>query len=132
MDSSTIGPAVIVQAIAVMLIQWAKKSPKVAWLNQYSKTASRVIAFAVATISAAGITWQWNAAQGDFVIHGLVWATVQQGIWTYAAALVSNELIYMGIQTKNQAAATGQRIGAPAVPVDTTAKTVTMEQQTKV
>jgi hypothetical protein len=128
MDAGTIAPAVIVQAIAVWLIQKAKDSPRFKWLSQYSKTANRAVAIAVATISAAGITWQWNAAQGDFVIHGLVWATIQQGVWTYAAALVTNELVYMGIQTKNQAAATGQMVGAGTTPISTTAKTVTMEQ----
>lgn len=128
MDSSTIAPAVIVQAIAVWVIQKLKDSPRFTWLSKYSKTANRVTAVAVATLSAAGITWQWNAAQGDFVIHGLVWATIQQGIWTYAAALVSNELVYMAVQTKNQAAATGQRVGAGTTPVSPTAETVTMEQ----
>jgi hypothetical protein len=120
MDTSTIAPAVIVQAIAVWLIQWAKNSPKVSWLSKYSKTASRVVAVIIATVSAAGITWQWNAAQGDFVIHGLVWTTVQQGLWTYAAALVTNELVYMGVQTKNQAVATGKAVGAPISPTATT------------
>ena len=120
MDSSTIHQAVIVQAVAVWLIQRAKTSPRFTWLSKYTKTANRVVAVLVATVSAAGITWNWNAAQGDFVVHGLVAATIFQGLWTYAAALVTNELVYMGIQTKNQAAATGQAVGAGTTPASVT------------
>jgi formate/nitrite transporter FocA (FNT family) len=116
MDPSTLGPAAIVQAAAVFLIQKLKQSKKFPWLTQNSALANRAVAFAIAFLAAAGITYQWDAAQGQLIINGLMFSTVVQGLWTAAAGIITNELVYMVVQIKAQATSTGETIGAPPIP----------------
>lgn len=117
MDASTLAPAAIVQAVAVWLIQKLKQAKWFPWLTQNSALANRLVAFLIAFVSAAGITYQWHAAQGQLVISGLMISTIVQGLWTAAAGLVTNELVYLMMQIKAQATSTGQTVGASAVPV---------------
>lgn len=116
MDPSTLGPVAIVQVIAVWLIQRLKQANWFPWLTQNSALASRVVAYAIALLTAAGITWQWNAAQGQLIINGLMWMTIVQGLWTAAAGLVTNEMAYMLLQIKQQTVSTGQSVGAAPIP----------------
>ena len=116
MDPSTLAPVAIVQVIAVWLIQKLKTANWFPWLTQNSAMASRVVAYAIALLTAAGITWQWNAAQGQLIITGLMWQTVVQGIWTALAGLVTNEMTYALLQIKQQTVSTGQAIGATPIP----------------
>lgn len=116
MDPSTLAPVAIVQVIVVWLIQKLKQAKWFPWLTQNSATASRIIAYGIAVVSAAGVTWQWNAAQGQLVISGLVWATVVQGLWTGAAAIVTNEMTYLFLQIKAQTVSTGHTVGAAPIP----------------
>jgi hypothetical protein len=114
MDPSTLAPAAIAQVVAVWLIQKLKTAGWFPWLSANSATASRVVAIVFAGLAAGGITWQW--AGSDVTIHGLNWATIQQHLWTWAAGISTNELTYMLVQIKAQATATGQTVGAPALP----------------
>jgi len=107
MDPSTLAPAAIVQAIAVWVLQWLKKSNWFPWLNQNSATANRVVAFAIALLSAAGITWHYNVTLGTLTVMGLT----EQAIWTALAGFVTNELVYMGVQIK------AASVLAPPAPV---------------
>lgn len=116
MDPSTLGPVAIVQIIAVWLIQKLKQANWFPWLTQNSATASRIVAYLIAIVSAAGITWQWNAAQGQLIVNGLVWMTIVQGLWTAAAGIVTNEMAYLILQVKQQTVSTGQSVGAPPIP----------------
>ena len=116
MDPSTLAPAAIIQAIAVWLIQKLKQSKAFPWLTQNSAIANRIVAFGIAFIAAAGITYRWNAAQGVLTINGLMWSTIEQGLWTAGAALVTNEITYLLIQLKAQATSTGEAVGAAAQP----------------
>ena len=116
MDPSTLAPAAIVQVIAVWVIQKLKSAQWFPWLTQNSALASRIVAYLIAIATAAGITWQWNAAQGVLTISGLMWATISQGLWTAAAGLVTNELTYAFLQIKQQTASTGKEVGAPPIP----------------
>ena len=116
MDPSTLAPAAIVQVIFVWLIQKLKEAKWFPLLTQNSATASRIVAFLSALIQAAGITWQWNAAQGDLSIHGLMWQTIVQGLWTALAAVITNEITYMLVQIKQQTVSTGRAVAAPPVP----------------
>ena len=116
MDPSTLAPVAIVQVIAVWLIQKLKTANWFPWLTQNSAMASRVVAYAIALLTAAGITWQWNAAQGQLIITGLMWQTIVQGIWTALAGLVTNEMTYALLQIKQQTVSTGQAIGAAPIP----------------
>jgi hypothetical protein len=111
MDPSTLAPAAIVQTIAVFLIQWAKRSKAFPWINQYTPILNRVIAVAIALVSAAGITWHYNATLGQLTVMGLT----EQAIWTALAGVVTNELVYMGVQIKQQAVSTGRTVGAPPI-----------------
>ena len=103
----------MVQTVAVAILQWLKKTAWIPWFTQHSATLNRVVAILIAAASASGITWQWHAAQGQFVINGLMWQTVQQGLWTFLAGIISNELVYLGVQTKDQAKANGKALQAP-------------------
>ena len=116
MDPSTLAPVAIVQVIVVWLIQKLKQAKWFPWLTQNSATASRLVAYGIAIVSAAGITWQWNAAQGQLIINGLMWMTIVQGLWTAAAGLVTNEMAYMLLQIKQQTVSTGQSVGAAPIP----------------
>jgi len=116
MDPATLAPAAIIQAIAVWIIQKAKQSKKFPWLTQNSAIANRIVAFFIAFAAAAGITYRWNALQGTLIINGLMWATIEQGLWTAAAALVTNEITYMLMQIKAQTTSTGEAVGASAQP----------------
>jgi len=102
MDPATLAPAAIIQTIVVYLIQWLKKSNWFPWLNANSATANRVVAFVVAFLHSAGITWHYSASVGALTINGLIWPMLEQGIWTALAALVTNELVYMAVQIKQQ------------------------------
>jgi len=73
MDPATLGPVAIVQVIAVWVIQKLKSANWFPWLTQNSAVTSRIVAYAIAVLTAAGITWQWNVAQGQLIINGLVW-----------------------------------------------------------
>ena len=115
MDPSTLAPAAIIQAIVVWLIQWLKGASWFKPLAPHTATLNRVVAFAVALAQAAGVTWHWNQVAGQLVISGLMWATIEQGIWTALAALVTNELVYMGVQIKQQALSTARVVGAPPI-----------------
>lgn len=121
MDPSTLGPVAIAQIVAVWLIQRLKEAKWFPWLTANSATASRIVAYAIAVLTTAGITWQWNAAQGQLVLNGLMWQTVVQGLWTGLAGVVTNELTYMLIQIKAQtnmgaAIEAAQKAGHPAEP----------------
>ena len=114
MDPTPLIQAAMVQAVAVAILQWLKRTAWIPWFTQHSATLNRVAAVLIAAATASGITWQWNAAQGDLVIHGLMWQTVEQGLWTFCAGLISNQLVYMGVQTKNQAKAAAGAIAENA------------------
>jgi hypothetical protein len=116
MDPATLAPVAIVQVIAVWLIQKVKAARWFPWLTENSATANRIVAYAIALLSTAGITWQWQAAQGELIIKGLMWSTIIQGIWTGAAGIVTNELTYLFLQIKQQTTSTGRTVGAAPVP----------------
>jgi hypothetical protein len=116
MDPATLAPVAIIQVIAVWLLQKLKVANWFPWLSENSATANRIVAYAIALISTAGLTWQWNAAQGQLVINGLVWMTIVQGLWTGAAGIVTNELTYLFLQIKQQTVSSGRVLGAPPVP----------------
>jgi hypothetical protein len=111
MDPSTLAPAAIVQVIAVWLIQKLKTSKAFPWLSQYTPIANRIIAVVIAMVSAAGITWHYNATLGQLTVMGLT----EQAIWTALAGLVTNELTYALVQIKQQALSTGRTVGAPPI-----------------
>jgi hypothetical protein len=115
MDPSTLAPAAIAQALAVFIIQKLKQAKWFPWLTQNSALANRIVAYAIAIVSAAGITWQWHADQGQFVIGGLMWSTILQGLVTAGTGIVTNEVTYMLMQIKSQTTSTGKTVGAPAV-----------------
>jgi len=116
MDPSTLAPAAIVQAIAVWLIQKLKQSKAFPWLTQNSAIANRVVAFAVAFLSAAGITYHWMGTTGTLIINGLNWDTIEQALWTAGAGIVTNEVTYMLLQIKAQTTSTGEAVGAAPLP----------------
>ena len=111
MDPSTLAPAVIVQTIAVWLLQWAKGSKAFPFLSQYTPMLNRILAFIIAIASAVGITWHYNATLGTLTVMGLS----EQAIWTALASIVTNELVYMGVQIKQQTISVGRAVGAPPV-----------------
>jgi len=116
MDPATLGPVAIVQVIAVWVIQKLKSANWFPWLTQNSAVTSRIVAYAIAVLTAAGITWQWNVAQGQLIINGLVWQTVVQGMWTALAGLVTNEMAYALLQIKQQTTSTNKAVGAAPIP----------------
>jgi hypothetical protein len=111
MDPATLAPAAIVQAIAVWLIQWMKGSKLFPFMSQFTPIINRIVAFVVALASAASITWHYNAVSGTLTVMGLT----EQAVWTALAGLVTNELVYMGVQVKQQALSTGRAVGAPPI-----------------
>lgn len=111
MDPSTLAPAAIVQVIAVWVIQWLKGSKAFPFLSQYTPVLNRALAFIIAMVSAAGITWHYNATLGQVTIMGLT----EQAIWTALAGLVTNEVTYMMVQIKQQSLSTGRAVGAPPI-----------------
>jgi len=115
MDPSTLGPVAIVQVVAVWVIQKLKQANWFPLLTQNSALANRIVAYAIALLAAAGITWQWNGAQGQLIINGLMWQTVIQGLWTAAAGLITNEMTYALLQIKEQTSSTGKAVGAPPI-----------------
>ena len=105
MDSSTLAPAAMIQVVAVYAIQKLKSAGWFPWLGAHTALANRTVAVFIAAVTASGITWQWNAANGDLSVHGLVWPTVAQGLWTWLAGIATNEMAYMVLQIKTQTAA---------------------------
>lgn len=101
-------------AVSVWLIQQLKKSKWFALLTPSSTTMNRLASIVGALLSATGIHLAFNA--GTLTITGLTLATAVPALIAWFKSFVMNELIYMGVQTKQQAVATGQTVGAPATP----------------
>ena len=54
-----------------LLLEWAKKSERVPWLDQYSGQVAKVCAAIAGALAAAGIQSSLDLAAGTFVISGL-------------------------------------------------------------
>jgi hypothetical protein len=99
---------------SVLIIQWLKNSRWFKGLSPSSKTMNRLASIFAALLSATGIHFTFNA--GTLVISGLALSTLVPAVVGWIKSFVLNELIYMGVQIKNQTAATGQAVGAPSPP----------------
>lgn len=116
MDPVTLAPAAIVQAIAVWAIQKLKQARWFPLLTQNSATVNRVVAYLTAFATAAGITWTWMVDQRNLIIHVPTVDTIVQALWTAAAGIITNEVMYMLVQIKQQTTSTGQAVAAAPIP----------------
>jgi hypothetical protein len=99
---------------SVLLIQWLKNSRWFKALTPNTKTLNRLASIFAALLSATGIHFTFNA--GTLTVTGLALASLLPALIGWVKSFVLNELIYMGVQIKNQTAATGQTVGAPPTP----------------
>jgi hypothetical protein len=63
------------------IVQWAKKSKYVPWLDAQSKKLTLGVQLALSGLSALGITMTWNKEAHTVLIAGLSLATVASGAW---------------------------------------------------
>jgi hypothetical protein len=48
--------------IAVHLLEWMKKSPRFSWISQHTGQLNRVLAFIIASATAAGVVWKMEGS----------------------------------------------------------------------
>jgi hypothetical protein len=63
------------------VVQWAKKSKYVPWLDAQSKKLTLMVQLGLSGLSALGITMTWNREAHTVLIAGLSLATVFSGAW---------------------------------------------------
>jgi hypothetical protein len=67
-----------------LLLEWAKKSNKVPWLDEYSGRIVKISLGVAGALAAAGIQSSLDLTAGTFVISGLT----QQGLGLFAVQVV--------------------------------------------
>jgi hypothetical protein len=89
--------SVTASAMAVAVIQWLKNTKWVPFINQYSSTLNRVLGWAIAAISAAGLHYNYESATGTLTLTGLTAATLTHSLWETTKSYALQWLIYKGI-----------------------------------
>lgn len=70
-------------------------------LNAWSSKAWKVtVAALTAAASACGITYSFDPAVGDMLIHGLTWTSVGHAIGAFILAFVTQHLVYEKVVRK--------------------------------
>lgn len=88
-------------AVIVYLIEWLKRTRLAPWISDYTGTLNRVTSALLAAIAVLGITWAYDAATGDLVIHNLRLATILVFAWEWAKQFVLQQVLYDGIVQKS-------------------------------
>lgn len=87
-------------ALVVYVIEWAKGSKLVPFLNADSKGLARLFAAMGAALSTAGITGMFDAQAGRLVVEGLTYPAMMAAAWQFAGQFVIQQIIYDSVGRK--------------------------------
>lgn len=85
---------VVISAVVVYLLQLAKKSSLVPWLNKETAQLNRAVAVGASLFSSVGIHFTYSTAAGVLTITGLTLSGIGQFLWHWLTAFVSQQLIF--------------------------------------
>ncbi len=92
-----IGGQITGSAIIVYLLQVLKNWRWFSWLDATTDRRNRIVAIALAGLTALGIHAQFDATGGVLTITGLTLAGIADGLWDWIRSFVIQELIYRGV-----------------------------------
>ncbi|TXH54872.1 MAG: hypothetical protein E6Q97_09965 [Desulfurellales bacterium] len=94
-DTSTYSfDPIAINAIVVWLIQQMKKSDALGFIGDNTPNATRLISAIGASLTAAGMSWTWNADGGVLTITGISAASVAVFGWSVAKNYLFQHVIY--------------------------------------
>jgi hypothetical protein len=88
---------VTVSAVVVMLVQWAKNSTWVPFLQKHTDALNRLVAWGAAALTALGLHLVYDSTAHTLTISGLALASILHGGWDWIKSIAVQELIYKGV-----------------------------------
>jgi hypothetical protein len=82
--------------MAVVVMQWLKKSSWFPWLTAESDKANKAVAAFMAAIAAIGIHYTYDASTATLTLTGISFAALGHGLWHWLQSYAVQETIYKG------------------------------------
>jgi len=103
--------------LAVSMIQWLKDTKYVPFINQHSATLNRVLSWAIAFFSGAGIHYTFNGDAGVLTVTGLSLGVIIHTLTITCKQYAAQWIIYKGIVKGPAADVAAVKEGTRAVAV---------------
>lgn len=87
---------VTLSAIAVVVMQWLKKSSWFPWLTAQSDAANKIVAAFFAAAAAVGIHYTYDASTATLTFTGISFAALGHALWHWLQSYAVQETIYKG------------------------------------
>ncbi len=102
--------------LVVMILEWLKGKKWAPFISHYAPMLNKVTALVVSLVTAAGISYQWDAHNHTLMLGNLALGSIAAGLWIAVKQWVFQEMIYRGmVQAPTVAADKVVEKVAPAV-----------------
>ena len=88
-------------AMIVYGLEWLKMCKWFRWLDLESKKLNRIVAVILSGLGAIGVHGEFDPGAGTLLITGLSTVTILHGLWDWAQAFVTQQVIYDGVVQKS-------------------------------
>ena len=91
---------VTTSAVIAYFLEWLKGTRLFPWLSMETAKLNRVVAVILSGIGALGVHANFDQTSGVLTITGLTVVTILHGLWDWAQAFVTQQVIYDGVVQK--------------------------------
>lgn len=94
MTTDILSTQVVINAIAVFVIQHVKESKWFPWLTVETSKLNRIAAIAIAGLATLGVNYSFDHTTGTLMITGLTLTGIGTALWNWIVSFVSQQIIF--------------------------------------